>query len=169
MRCSNCGAEIADNSDYCIYCASPVQKAPKAEEVPAGAEKPERNGFITFWLWFIIVVQVLNIVACCAGLFSDSFRGYRVDDLARVMFVGGLIVSIVNLLGATQLLNWKKSGFWLILGMAALRAVLGAMTMADGSASGMMISLIGPFFGVGILWAVLQISKNGHTCWSLLR
>ena len=169
MKCPNCGAEIADNSDYCVYCASPVQKAPKAEETAAGAEKPERNGFVTFWLWFIIVVQVLNIVACCAGIFGDHFRGYRVDDMARVMLVGELIVSIVNLLGATQLLNWKKSGFWMILGMTVLRAVLGAMTMAPDGASGMLIALIGPFIGVGILWAVLQISKNGRTCWSMLR
>ena len=77
MRCSNCGAEIADESDYCIYCASPVQKAPKAEEAAAPAEeaKAEEAGRVIYGSYMAKRETNFSIIR----VYADS-KGGKITD-----------------------------------------------------------------------------------------
>jgi hypothetical protein len=127
----------------------------------------QRHGFVTFWLWLMLIGGVLGSIP----YFTNSL------ELAAVLSVAaGKIVqpSMIYLLGVVGLLNiglaiallqWKKWGFWGFCGTATIAFIINA------SIGLLSISPAMPIIGILsilILWAILQIKKDGVSCWDNL-
>lgn len=109
----------------------------------------ERHGFITFWLWFMIIVNL------AAGIANFAMS----DGQAHGIVIGCL--GLVNMASAVCLLNWKKIGFWIFVGVATCSCILNIYLESFSGA-------IGAVMGVCILFGILQLKKNNQSCWSLL-
>ena len=150
--------------------------------IPYTLGNKERHGFVTFWLWFMIIG---NIAGAIMQVMSANYAvwAYATQENAELFFyvkhgmVGYytcasyfmIVLSLINLAGAILLLKWKKIGYWLFVGSAATClaimisfAIFGGVTPAVGS------SMAGAILGPVVLWAILQIKKNGVSCWKLL-
>ena len=79
------------------------------------------------------------------------------DRLVTFVLTGVMIVGYIGLL------KWKKSGFYIIVGAQILNWF---MSISIGMLKGWYI--IVPFISIAILFAILQIKKNGKSCWSQL-
>lgn len=114
---------------------------------PVAGEK-KRHWFVTFWLWFMIVV---NVIMC----FVNMANAYT-----TVSYVASALMA-VNVIGAIMLLNGKKLGFWIFVAMAAISAILNVSLESIAGAFGAVI-------GVAVLFGILQITKDDVTYWSQL-
>lgn len=119
----------------------------------------ERNGFITFYLWAGIIVNgllaVLYMLRSIGGFFVSGDFFERLTGLSCCMLMA---------VGYYMLLKWKKFGFFLIVGVGLLQFIRTLLTMQD-----ILRPTIVIIAGIAILSGVLQIRKNGVSCWSLLR
>lgn len=162
-----------------------------------GSVEKERAGFITFWLWLGIIMNVISVPFTIYQLNGMSNLGYlgmelRVIGVDTTPFVNAIHTPIYTLMGAAilsgiicicgyaLLLKWKKKGF-VIFAIAALinlvvnlicyplikDAYLSIGVMVDFSTT-KYYTLISVCLSVFILWAILQIKKKGVSCWSLL-
>lgn len=132
----------------------------------------ERNGFVTFWLW-------LGIISNVAVLLFSLNDG---DFLSNGIFTAGLILSVgIAIVGLAMLLNWRKMGFWLVVigNLISVATVIylqfevselyRSIGMEGGIDTASLIKTIGQsIVSLGILYGVLQIKKNGISCWSQL-
>ena len=165
MKCPNCGAEIANDSLFCEFCGKPV--------------KLQRNGFVTFWLWLIILAN-----ACATFAYFAEAISTRSDNNMILMYASA-IFSVICILGATLLLKWKKWGFWLIVTAAAayIFAIIYfcnemAHTIAYSTAYSTYyeyptipqeLLIFSTALSLLILFAILHIKKDGKSCWSQLK
>jgi len=167
MRCPNCGCEIADDSVYCLYCATPVE-SPKRKEEKAAA-KQERNMFVTIWLWLMIIFNLYNGINGASMLIRETGWGYAM----RLIFIITGILDLVMVFGAARLLAWKKDGFWIIVaamtGQCVATIVIGVIYhMPDISPC---IPALAAFVATAILCAALYIPGDGEgkSCWKQLK
>lgn len=127
--------------------------------------KKKRNGFITIYLYVVIIV-------CVFEGFSIIRRAYAEMDFDKSMqtitiIIGGLL--LIHAIGASLLLTWKKLGYWLIVVNP-----IGSLLVACYLHYFMGISTyIGPalysLFIIPLLnFGILQIRKDGISCWRLL-
>ena len=65
--------------------------------------------------------------------------------------------------GYLILLRWKKMGFYILIGMAGINQIINFVAGAPIS-----LSTFFPIISAIILYVVLQISKDGETCWDQL-
>lgn len=152
MKCPQCGKEIADDSKFCASCGAKIEESaspqiPKESPAPADGKK-QRHWFITFWLWLMIVVNVIM------SLFNMA------NAIGAVSYVASALM-VVNVIGAIMLLNGKKVGFWIFVMMAAISCILNVALESIAGAFGAVI-------GVAILFGILQITKDGVPYWSQL-
>lgn len=141
-----------------------------------------RNGFVTFWLWLMIVANAGSVIMQLISANYATWQ-YATSEKATQFFYGQpaiiyyyigaayfiAILSLVNVAGAIFLLKWKKLGYWLFVGSAAACftimvsfAIIGGITIPVGS------SMFGAVSGPVALWAIMQIRKNGISCWRQL-
>ena len=140
----------------------------------------KRNGFVTFWL----ILMLVNIVSVFYYLFAAEQLVWIYPNKSNVMnviyeksgsdfyygssFIMALL-SAVNCAAAILLLLWKKLGFWLAVGSSAAMIILMIAFSAFGGVSARVVfTTMGALFGPVVLWAVLQIRKDGVSCWKLL-
>lgn len=142
----------------------------------------ERHGFVTFWLWLMIIGNFIGVIMQAMSA-NYAIWAYATEENATIFFYFKhgmvdyyiyasyfmIVLSLVNIAGAIVLLKWKKLGYWLFVGSAITCmaimvsfAIIGGFTTAVGS------SMAGAIVGPVILWAILQIKKNGVSCWKLL-
>jgi len=140
----------------------------------ASALPLSRNGFVTLWYGVIIFVNVIAAIFC-VYVFSQKYMygGYMHSALGYDIILP-LIYALFNLanIGAVwALFEWKKFGFWIILGVALLRLVTTVGIYGDYSLRlpMVMLSIVGAIISPFVLYLVLQISKDGRSCWSLLK
>jgi len=137
-------------SDY-IPQSEPTDGIQVNEEVVT--EQAQRHGFITFWLILLIIGNSISIIAALAlGVFS-------------YLSIFAIALNIVSIVSVVMLLQWKKIGFWIFLGCQVLAAVLNATMQISEIA---ILSAVGAVLGVAILWGILQIKKDGKSCWEQL-
>lgn len=151
MKCPKCGKEIANDSVFCEYCGTQLeQTAPQQEPVANNINvEMQRHGFITFWLWFMAIVNPISAIA----------NFYLIEGIIGT--ISGLL-AIVNCVAAILLLNGKKMGFWLFTMTAAASCTIGLMYEVYGQS-------IGAILAIAILYGILQLKKNGQSYWSQLR
>lgn len=155
-----CKAELEDYVERCPNCGR-LQKQFDFEKY-IDEQKPsietihERNWFITFWLWVIIVGNVLMAII---SFFPKTMWGKNYpDDFVIPSIVPGLFC-IINVIGAFILLYWKKMGFYLI----ALSAVIGGI-FSFITVKSLPVGLV----GLALLWSILRIKRNGISCWDVM-
>ncbi len=132
-------------------------------------EEPQRNGFITFWLWLCFFGSILSAIIGYFNADSISNLGYS--------SIGSAIFCVV---GYKLLLNWRKMGFWIILAQAIIFGCINIYIMngvADAySQIGIFIDpmttvitqVVSIVISSLILFAILQLRKNGKSYWSQL-
>ena len=117
----------------------------------------ERHGFVSVWL---VIMIVTNIFTTMTNLIA-GFEAINSYSPPLWVYFCSSALCLLNVVAAVLLLNWKKIGFWMIAVSAACSMLINLYAVGVGF---VWISLI----GVGILWAVLQIRKNGISCWKQL-
>jgi hypothetical protein len=163
--------------------------------VPAPVKK-QRHGFVTFWLWLGIIGSILSpiMLAFAYVAFESQISHLRyqegfvqiagtvnsISSTFLTMVICGIISAIVSLICYSFILKWRKFGFW---GLVGSSLVFGAVNLflinklGDSfrelgsyydSTQQTVISAVGFLFGTFVLWAILQIRKNGVSCWDNL-
>jgi hypothetical protein len=119
----------------------------------------ERHGFVTFWLWLMIIVNVFVVIFS----FSNSdFLAVAYNHNPILLVFGGL-VSVLYCISAVLILKWIN-GFWLFLGgnIAMIFIMIGADFSFLQSIFLVAISAI-------LLFGVLQLKKNNISTWDYLQ
>lgn len=155
--------------------------SPYSPIIEAPAEK-HRHGFVTFWLVLMILA---NIAGAIVQVLSADYAiwQYATDEKVQLFFYvehGKVdyyiyavyfmaVLSVVNVVGAILLLNWKKVGYWLFVGSAsACLAIMISFAIFGGVTTTVLSSMLGAVLGPVVIWAILQIKKDGVSCWKQL-
>ena len=145
MICENCGAEMADHVKTCTKCGTKVK--------PASENDRERHGFVTFYIILLILFAPYSI-----------WQFYKImPGEIGVTMVIKVISSVLLIIGCILLLNWKKLGFWIIIGTGIIDLIL--LLSIEMS---FVIAFFSSVLGIIILWLVLKIKKNRKTAWEQL-
>jgi len=124
----------------------------------------ERHGFVTFWLWVIIIGGAITAIR--HFLQADTIAAQltyvtgNYVSLPLIYILG--VLAVINIGFAVTLLNWKKWGFWALCGSATISMII---NINIGNA---VIAVIGSLLSIVVLWAILQIKKDGISCWKNL-
>lgn len=159
----------------------------------------KRNGFVTFWIRLSIITNLIVIpwgFTVYIKLYN-SFK-YElmmpplnklntehlleiVDHYVHISIIVLMIGCIVAVVFLSKILHWKKSGFW---GLACTSIIINIISVINekafvsaGLSYGITLFhgtiptmvLFAPPLSIFILWAVLQIRKNGVSCWRHLK
>lgn len=120
-----------------------------------------RAGFTTFYLWLGIVINSIMVIAYFATIFIRRSHWSVYNPIfSRIC---GLVLSAILVYGYFSIMRWKKSGFYILVLMAGVSQVM--KLLGGGSLS---VATFFPIFSLLILYAVLQIRKNGKSCWEQL-
>lgn len=121
----------------------------------------QRAGFVSFYLWLALVVNSIIGLAYFATIFTRKGLWSAYDPMWTRIY--GFVSSAILVYGYVLLLRWRRPGFFVLALMAGVNLVMNLSTGGD-------LSLItfSPLFGILILYAVLQIRKNGKSCWKEL-
>lgn len=120
-------------------------------DVPLLEAQKERHGCVTAYLIFMIVVN--SIVSL---IYFVSFFIGRFDSPIIII---AAIMGLLNVYFATQLMQWKKAGYYGFFLTVAVSFVL-SFSIGGGTPTA-----IGGLIGIGVLYAVLQIKKDGVSAW----
>lgn len=124
-----------------------------------------RHGFVTFWLGFMCVVNLIYGLYAAYQLISGIGMGN-----AGVQVVG-TIGCLVNFVASIMMLEWKKMGFWIFTTMSIIGCISNIILFQQLGYS-IVVAMIAAVIATGlsllILWAVLQIKKDGISCWKQL-
>ena len=197
MFCSKCGNQVDDSMQFCSQCGTAIPAKQEktfcvqcgsettgiqmcnrcgtaaASGANAGSSGKKRHGFTTFWLLLSVIGHALSalvFLAAAVELFEAGF------DTFGSYFMFFTLTSIGAIVGCAFLLRWKKSGFWVVVGMSAASFILSAAT-GIGSAlafdemvqdDAVAFGFVSGIIGIAILWGVLHIRKNGKTAWEQL-
>ena len=119
----------------------------------------QRPGFVTFWLWLGIIMNVV-LALIMVSVFTTN------NTLPILSLILALLIPVMDIVGSILLLNWKKFGFWLkvISGVIFIAIILFSYKSFSESLDYIIIAVISPI----ILLAILQIQKDGISCWKQL-
>lgn len=145
-RCKHCGERLPQNRDF---------KAPEVYQIK------KRAGFTTFYLWLGLVCNSLMGIAYFATIFTRKGLWSAYDPMYTRIY--GFVSSAILFFGYLSLMRWNKSGFYILIGMAGVNLMMDLF--AGGTVS---FATFSPIFSAMILYAVLQIRKNGQSCWEQL-
>lgn len=139
----------------------------------------QRHWFVTFWL---VIMIIANIAGGIMQILSANYAiwQYATEEKAKLFFFVEhgmvdyytyvvyfmVVLSIINVVGASLLLNWKKVGYWLFVGSAsACLVIMISFAIFGGVSKAVLSSLMGAVLGPIVLWAILQIKEKGFSCW----
>lgn len=183
IKCKSCGTEMPDYLERCSNCGvklTSYQPAEKSEVVKPkrvmsqadpGNEGLEgyiylkRHWFVTFWLWLGIVANALASILYSILLFSSIglFSSTPEPLWLRLIWVISCLAAIG---GYLLMLQWKKIGFWIVLGLHILNCLVWLPMMPE---MGFFYTIITSLFPVVVLYAVLQLKQNGVSYWKSLQ
>lgn len=121
----------------------------------------ERAGFTSFYLWAALILNGIIGLVYFATIFTRKGLWSAYDPMWTRVY--GFIGSAIIFYGYVMLIKWQQSGFFILALMAGVNQIV---NLCSGGALSFMT--FSPFFGILILYAVLQISKNGISCWKQL-
>lgn len=84
------------------------------------------------------------------------------QSMSKMTMMAFAIISIVSIVGYYMIMQWKKIGFYIVSGLSVLSGLVNYSVTND------MTAIIGAFLGPIILFAILQIRKDGYTAWDHL-
>lgn len=156
-----CKAELDDYQERCPYCGRLQIKNDNEKTVQSQSHKnvsiKDRHGFVTFWLWTIIIANMLMAIV---EFFPKTMWGDNYpDNMVGVSIFSG-ILCIIRVLGAYMLLSWNKLGFIIIV----------ISSIIDGL---LELAIIHTFpyniFAIILLWYILKIKCNGISFWDAMK
>jgi len=143
-----------------------VLPQPVQAQTPFDSNKKLRHGFTSFWLWLCIIFYIIGILVLLVDFLMDGeLIAYQYPNITDFDIWVIRIVAVLYVYALKNLLNWKKSGFWLTVAVTAITIVL------DPFNSGLSIyTIIGMALPVGILYGVLQFKNayNAKSAWEQL-
>lgn len=158
----------------------------------------QRHGFITFWLWMGIVCSILSAIINGFVAMSFANLGYvgmqlamegidyqdtvnQLSTYSTMMTIAVIVTSILGIWGYAMLLKWKRSGFWMlviisVIGMLVnilliqkIQAIYSLLGFIVFPGSTIIVQCCVTTLSILILWTILQLKKNGKSCWSQLK
>lgn len=124
------------------------------------ATDPKMHGCVTAWLIMMIVVNSLvALIYLIGGDFIDNALGGIEDNYLIVLGLVGLF----NVVCAAYLLKWKKWGFYGFIGSSVVTIIVNLQIGLEP------VQSISGLIGVAVLYAILQIKKDGITAWSQMK
>lgn len=160
VKCPLCGKETPGALGRCKHCGEQLTK--KQENVISeDCQIRSRAGFTTFYLWLGLVVNAIMGIAYFATIFTRKGLWSAYDPMHTRIY--GFVSSAILFYGYLSLLRWNKRGFYILIVMAGVSQV---MNLLDGGL--LSFSTFFPLLSALILFAVLQIRKNGKSCWEQL-
>lgn len=132
-------------------------RIPNSDEIV----QSNRNWFVSFWLYEGAIWNVLSLMVSILVLLDMINIDF---DLPMHMKLFALTYSILCLTGYVLLINGYRFGFYLVAGLIAI-AQINLWVQYDVNLIWSLPSII---IGIGILFAILQIPKNGISYWKLL-
>ena len=173
-----------NNPEKCRESDAPMNKGGGSGMVSGRETSPpqkKRNGFVTFFLilmTFNIFFAFYYLFAAREVMWTYPNSGHLDDmmfseqpklDLYYYSSYVMAMLSGLNGAAAVLLLLWKKIGFWLAVASAVCMFILMILFSAIGGVSPMVaFSMMGALLGPVVLWAILQIRRDGVSCWKLL-
>lgn len=161
MNCPKCKNPIEDNVIICEWCGWKIISNQECnnnitEEL---IDLPVKwNGFITFWL---VMMLISNIIITVIYMLPSSVIG-SVFVLPDMRFIIANLV-VINIFSTILLLRRIKLGFHIIVFIAFIQTILNIF-----AGYGIFSVLVG-VLGVGVLFLILRIKKNGITGWKTLQ
>ena len=121
--------------------------------------KKEKHGCVTAYLVFMIIANAFSAIANIV-MIEDVTRALNLDSSLPIILL--CLLGVANIFFAFQLFQWKKMGFY---GFAISAGITFIINLTIGNSIAM--SLFG-LAGIAILYAVLNIKKDGVDSWSQL-
>ena len=120
----------------------------------------KRHGFVTFWLWFMIVGNIILAIPYISDMikYKDILEGVNV------------IFNIINIIAIMLIMKWRKIGFFIFLLLCIRTLIFIIMHQSYFISSGaLMLSVASCIISPLTLFIILQIRKNGVSCWDQLK
>lgn len=160
VKCTSCGKETPNAFAKCCHCGQELPTQNKIAENTAIQVKM-RSGFTVFYLWLGIVVNSLLSLAYLATIFTKKSLWLAYDPMSSRIY--GFVASAVLVIGYLELIKWKKIGFYTLITMGIFSLMMNMF--AEGLVA---FSTFFPIVLMLVLYAVLQLKKNGKSCWEQL-
>ena len=123
-------------------------------------ETKQRHGCVTAWLILMIIAN--SFTAITYLFMGETISQNLPNSIPQPMMTALAIIGIANLTFSIMLFQWKKWAFWAFAGTSII--TLG-VNLSIGLGIG--ASLFG-LAGAAILYAILQIKKDGISTWDNL-
>lgn len=129
--------------------------------------QPQRNGFITFWIWLSIVFCLISLSSCMLELISDKgiWTRYPDDDIYNYTSITCNIVAIISYV---LLLKWRKIGYYLLVIASILIIIVGTTTHKINNSETELIVTWLPLLSILFLSLLFFTKKNDKSVWTLL-
>jgi hypothetical protein len=111
-----------------------------------------RNVLVTAYIWFMIILFALFALSNALTLIRTN-----ANVLITVLLA---IIDISAVVSLFVVLKWRKWGFWLFLSSNLLSQFIFTI---NG-----FTSIFTGWLAIILLWAILQIRKQGISCWKNL-
>lgn len=160
VKCPSCGNETPTVLTRCKHCG---EKMPSKQNSASSAtyQVKARAGFTTFYLWLGLVLNSIMGIAYFATIFTRKGLWSAYDPMYARIY--GFVSSAILFYGYLSLMRWHKSGFYILIIMAGITQIMNFMAGDNVS-----LSTFFPIMPAIILYTVLQIRKNGKSCWEQL-
>jgi len=119
---------------------------------------PQRHGCVTTYLIFGLIIN--SIIALYYLIAANNLA--RILNVSLLAVSGLILAGIINTICAFLLLRYRKIGFY---GFALSSICIFALNVYIGNSP--LKCTLG-IIGVGILYAILQMKKNGVSAWEYL-
>jgi len=119
----------------------------------------ERHNLVTIWL---ILMIIGNLLTALRLLFS-AFIHNRYPEIPIPLQITITFLTIASIFFIVQILRWKMIGF---TGYVAIIVIVLIISLLISNLS--LIRVIYAIAGIVILYAVLQIKKDGKSAWKEL-
>lgn len=116
------------------------------------------NGVVTFILCMAMVVNALLSVEYAVLMFNQY------TGVMALRYGFNCLLTVLNVFSAFLLLRWNKTGFYVFVLSAFLATAYNIYMMDTYN-----FMTFQPLYVIVILWAILQIKKDGNSAWSLLQ
>ncbi|EFH87212.1 hypothetical protein [Ktedonobacter racemifer] len=110
----------------------------------------KRPVFLTIWLILIVLADLFSLYSYTLGAATITRALPNVPSWAVMLLA---ILVVVQLVSIALLWMWKKLGFYLYLGSAAIAFVLNILTLG---VSGGLTSIFGAVVGAAILYLAMR-------------
>jgi hypothetical protein len=122
--------------------------------------KKKRHGFTHFWLYFLLIANVLSII-----IFPMLFfiKKYTYDYILVIMYV--IFFSAVVVVYTILIIQWKKIGFSIFICDRIVRTLIDISIFPDNS----VIIIIANIIGIFIFYKILNLRKYGMSTWEQLK